>query len=335
MNESPDLLPIEWSFTEGQAWALCLASAFSGLLSLGGSVRILYEILWHRTEKRRLFERFVLAMTISDMLATLSVSIGGFGVPRTTQMPAAFGNTATCKVAAFFFHAYLAVGCTCMNLILYFYFTLAKKWSDQYIAQKWELSLHTVAFLLPLGVAISAILSHDRKLAIMGHLCTADFVLPACTSDDDGPTCQQNEETSFPVWLCLILVMSFTSLVTIFTTVQLMRQVKVSSLTRVHATVSGAAAQRQEKVARQAFLYMLSYLNTVIWLVVLIVITWCCPVDQIHKPFPYMLVFLVHLLLPLRGFFNFFTYYPERYFPCFGCSKSNTTIQEGDRKSVV
>lgn len=87
-----------WSFTDAQVISLCVASTISGILSLLGSGSIIYSIVSDRRSRGRLYERYVLAVSIFDVIGTISVVLGAYMVPRHTNMLLAWGNTQTVSI---------------------------------------------------------------------------------------------------------------------------------------------------------------------------------------------------------------------------------------------
>lgn len=94
-SSNTDIDYFHWSYTDAQVISLCVASTISGCLSLYGSGSIIHSIVKERRSRSRLYERFVLAVSVYDVIATTSVVLGTFMVPQHTDMLLAWGNTQT------------------------------------------------------------------------------------------------------------------------------------------------------------------------------------------------------------------------------------------------
>eukprot|EP00977_Amphora_coffeiformis_P017476 scaffold5744_cov159-Amphora_coffeaeformis.AAC.5 len=314
-----------WSYTDAQSIALCLATSLTGCLSLFGSASIAYSILSDRVTFHRLYERFVLAVSIADIICTLGLVAGLYSVPSHTGMAWAFGNTASCSFSAFLFVFLVSVSWTNGSLAMYFYVTVCLGWKDEYIAKYYERPLHATGFILSTAVGIAAITTKTTNPFSMTHTCAMEDYPPHCFEIDEIDCIRGNGNAVF-VWAVMAFFQVVPTIAAIFAIVRVTKVV-TQSTRRAYALGSDAALHRQQHAMQHARMYLASYVNTFSWTIVLGVLSIFASVGDVHKAWIYPIIFLCHFMLPLQGFFNYFIY-KRRQFHLNGCCRQAWSLRE-------
>ena len=303
-----------WTYTDAQSMILCLAGTLSGCLSVFGSGSIIYSVLSDKKKLSRLYERYVMAVSCADIMVSLSYALGVYMVPSHTDMIWAFGNDVTCSFSSFLFTFIVAVSFANANLALYFYFSVCRGWNDEYIAKHYERKMHVAASLLATTIATIVVATKSGNPAVVGHLCVIEKYPPSCKLIDDVE-CTRGGNYVDLIWTIILLCQFISTVVAIAATVQVTRTV-LRSTRRAHAAGSDAALRRQQRVMKQAVLYLCSYLNTLFWPFLLVALTSNTKVWEVHQLSAFLPPLLAGMFMPLQGLFNYFIFRRSSYKLC-------------------
>ena len=354
---------LQWGYSDLQSMALCIVTLFSGSLSVWGSGSILYSILLNGSESSSscraittqstgccrylcrmnkiptLRDRFLAAICIADIIATLQFMIGVFLIPSDTGLLWAFGNRTSCSIVAFFFFFTIAICWTNTSLSLYFYWKVCRGWTDDYISQHYEKPLHVLAFGLAIGMGTAVTAANAGNIFSMTRSCSL-FPYPTdCPyeypQDADFEVECEGDPTRFHIFFALL---SITQMVPFFIalicTIRVTRAVDRSTR-RASAIGSITASRRNQRVQQQAILYFSSYLNTFCWPTIVGVMSNIKHIGQVGNPGNFVLIFMCHLLYPLMGFFNYWIYSGKISEALQRCFKRHSPNEQGEGSSNV
>ena len=126
-------------------------------LSILGSSLIIYMIVSDRKRKLvRPFHRLVLLMSIFDVLQSVSMVFASAAFPKESGIYGAKGNTQTCAIQGFFMILGMSVPLYNACLNIYYVLTIRYGISPERFT-KFEPTLHVIAILLPLYIAIPSL----------------------------------------------------------------------------------------------------------------------------------------------------------------------------------
>lgn len=145
-------------FSHGQTLILFLVANCSFVLSIFGSVLILYLVLHGKRYREGLYHRLLLGLSISDLVLTFSLMLQPFLTPEATGYPFARGNATTCAVVGFGYLYFVASYTYNCLLGVYFLLTVRYDVTQRKIAKYLEPYGHILAFCVPTAIGISATL---------------------------------------------------------------------------------------------------------------------------------------------------------------------------------
>jgi 7 transmembrane receptor (rhodopsin family) len=160
------------ALSDAQDKALSLLPMCSGVLSAWGSGSIIHLFFQTPSEKRNVYKRIMLGLSISDFMASLVFSLQPFLLPaETSQRAYASGTDATCSAMGFL--QQLAFSAIWYNGMLSFMFLLKIKYGveENVMASKYETWMHLLAIGVPLITAIIGAALGVYAELVVGHFC--------------------------------------------------------------------------------------------------------------------------------------------------------------------
>ena len=149
----------EYQLSSLQDKALLLLPIPSAMLSIIGSSTIIFMIFRIRQQQKLSpYTRLLLGLSVSDIVCSLSVSIGGFMRPQDSPRVYALGNDTTCSVSGFF--TQVSYGALLYNAMLSFYFLLTARfgWSNKDLSKWLEPLMHVFSIGYPLVTATAGLI---------------------------------------------------------------------------------------------------------------------------------------------------------------------------------
>jgi hypothetical protein len=143
---------------------------FTGTISVIASSLIVYIMISDREYKlKKPSNRFLLIMSIIDILQSLAYAFGTLPLPVSSGSYNAYGNDLTCSIQGFFIHLGIAVPCYNASLCIWYLMAVKYNMDDEVFRKKIEPYCHVISILLPLGPAIALLCLN--MLAPRGFLC--------------------------------------------------------------------------------------------------------------------------------------------------------------------
>jgi hypothetical protein len=250
--------------TRTQYGALVVVDNGAAFLSLLGSL-LICRTSWRKRTK--LYHRLLFALSASDVLSSAGLVLHPWLMPRgTPNLVWAVGNSSTCQAAGFMFVVFLLLVSfyNCL-LSMMFLFTVRYKWKDEDIHKHLETPAHVVAFVIPLFIGVSGIVSGSFKPTIFVNTCW----IGSCSIDQlyrDG-SCPPDEVTYGWVlgWVS-VAMLSINTIVAVVSTILVYRTVQ-SHIRSIHThefdgDVNVQMQRRKKEVANQAVAYTVIYCNS-------------------------------------------------------------------------
>ncbi len=283
----------------------------SGLSVIGSSL-VIYMVLRQKKashSERPTYHRFLLAMSVYDLLQAAWQGLGAVPVPIWTGGYGSFGNTASCTALGFF--VTLAMGGWVYNAALSIYYVMVIRYgvTESAIARRFEPITHVLAFVISMGLGISGLfLTVFNAITPTPEIgCFAWPYPDACYYD--LATCERGRYYGQWGWAfyalqCLCVAIVIVGSAMLYATIR--KQYLSSS-----RYASGESAQmrgRTRDVAWQAFWFALACFYANIWNILIIQ-------AYSHGPHWWLMTVLFNGLFgyPAQGFFNFLIYVSPRY----------------------
>jgi hypothetical protein len=301
------------SLTATQYNVLATIGFAASSLSLFGSSCIVY-IAMKRLDK--FFHRVMIGLSIGDIILSTGLLLQPILIPPINPIyQFAVGNTATCSALGFMMRFPVTVAIYNCYLSLYFNFSVRNGWKES-TSIRWEVAAHSFAFAVPIIFGIAGVLTESFNPLPLIHVC--DFgAYPAGCAINDELDCIRGENCISQDWvnLCIILLAAAGS---IWGTASVYIFVRRKTQASRRHSFRGAAALDNQKtvkdVAHQAVLYMLAYLNGILWALVTRIVFDTIEVQgKDHEPGFYTLAVLSYIFFPLQGFWNSYIYIRPRY----------------------
>lgn len=301
-------------YSRAQYMCLVIAMAVSSFLSMMASLAIARIAYLKMTST---YQRFLFMLSQVNILNSIFLLVHQLIIPRSGHFYWAFGNEATCTVAGFFFLlGSLATAIYSSFLSLYFYFSIyssAKRDKQpEGIIGFWEWCAHVASFLIPGGIAITAVATQNIDVAEGLGLCiiaNLECVEGGIDQSHCTPSWRDGiripQDTSILRW-AYVASMAAAAATCMFSTLLVHRKVNLT-LNRDDSGLPEEMKQRLQAVATQAILYTSVFLNTLIWPMLAIMV----PSDE-NRP-QYSLHILAFFFYPLQGVFNCYIYIRPRY----------------------
>lgn len=292
------------AYTFAQRKALSITPHVTGLISFLGSTFIIVEILRDRSKRSQIYHRLILGISITTLLSSIFFGLSTWPIPEgTAHVYDARGNTRTCTAQGFFLALSFVAPMYSVVLAAYYLAVIGYSRKEREL-RKLERFAHV--FVVSLGLAFSLA---GIFLDLYHSVQIWCFIGPVPCEDGDLE-CNPNTNrfqlfrwvfVGIPLWICIFAITGLMTAVLL----KVHNQEKRSRKWRAGAEQKGR--QLTKKVAEQAAWYVSSFY-----------ITWLIPtvtraMSAVGKQPPFALMFLVVLLIPLQGAFNFFIYMRPRY----------------------
>jgi len=267
--------------TEERFIAISIIPRFTGLFSLVGSSLIIYMILSDREKKLvKSYHRLMLVMSVFDVFQSIALAASTSPFPKETQIYGSIGNKATCQVQYFFLIIGMAVPMYNASLSTYYLLTIRYRFPFRYFETKIEPFLHGASVLIPMSIAIAAIVTEDVTDGGNTSVCLTSYNARTFWGIISMP--------SLSFCVCLYSMVSISCYANT-------RSTRVRRYSYSQNQTQRRESERQATI-RQAMLYTLAFMMTFIFPVLVII-------------FPYYpFEVLKNIFYPLQGFWNFVLY---------------------------
>ncbi|KAI2490543.1 hypothetical protein MHU86_24021 [Fragilaria crotonensis] len=297
-------------YTIPQQITLVITSLISGLVSLLGSLTIIYIIWRDRHEKLKcVYHRILFALSICDCIASLNFAFGFLLVP-VGNFWGAQGNTASCAASGFlntFFASQILYN---FGLALYYLLIVRYGKTQKFVSRNIEPYTHFLALSIPMAVNFWALLTSAlNPLPFLGGWCSFTKYPPLCDAAAGECTRGFSERTISFVMFVGMLFPSFIGIAII------MFMIICHVRGRIAAVVRYRTRPRLDQTARQTVAQALLYIAASLFPNALLLVN-----HSFNHVFPtqqetarFVLSFLVKLIVPLQGLFNLIIYVRPRY----------------------
>ncbi|CAJ1948245.1 unnamed protein product [Cylindrotheca closterium] len=185
--------------------ALAVAPKVPALLSLGGSIYIVWSVLSSREKRSNIYHRLMLGLSCSDILSSHIYFLGTWLIPRGSSGPfgdvyMAFGTPETCSYSGFFNQLAVASPLYNVSLSIYYLLHIQQGWKENSL-KKIEPLFHVIPALFAVGTAISAAVGE-----MYGNVFWTCWINP-----DPPQKYFRYFQWSFlfaPVWICILIQLS-------------------------------------------------------------------------------------------------------------------------------
>lgn len=300
------------SLTLPERKAFVAIKVLGSALSVVGSSLVIFMVLRRKKalhSQRPTYHRFLLAMSVYDLMQAAWQGLGAVPVPRWTHGYGCFGNTASCTALGFF--VTLAMGGWVYNagLSIYYIMVIRHGVSESTIAKILEPTVHVLAFVVSMGLGVSGLyLTVFNAITPSPEVGCFAWPYPD-TCFYDVTTCKRGRYYGEWGWVfyafqcfcvAIVIVMSAMLYVTI--------RKQYQSTSRYASGETAQMRERTKAVAWQAFLFALACFYANIWNILTIV-------AYSHGPHWFLMAVLYNGLFgyPAQGFFNFLIYISPRY----------------------
>jgi len=289
-------------------------NAISAFLSIIGSSIILYIILSGGREKlHRVQNRLVFCVSIIDIFNSTALGFSVLPIPKAT-CSYGFGNIATCTVQGFFIQLGMAVPGYMAMLSVSCFLSIVLRVSERTIVHRCEVFMHVIALLPMLSVAIAGAVG--RVYNSETGQCWFEETL--CKENCKGFNLKGFGNSSWMVlvtiiWIAFTICIIFITMLGIYFTIRnratKMRsyefQPKGQSQTNLERQRQPSAIERRAyESAKQAMLYICSYVLTYIWSGIHLCL---------YRGRSDVVYMLTGIFLPMQGFWNFLVYIRPRF----------------------
>lgn len=287
-------------------------------LSIFGSLAIIYRIIKidrHETEAngRGTYFRLLLAMSICDVLGSISLLFGATPLPRDTLLETARGNRATCATQGFFLHVFV-LGVLYYNtgLMLYFVTTIRYGWTEAFTKKWLEPFVHVWALLVPFSQAVAGLFLGIFNPIGYGNFCHISPYPPLCGLFENACTRGLSARLLYTLFCTIpesvLLAIIYVSIALIYCTVRSQGR-RALAVTANRETIRA----RTKAVAIQSLLFALIFFNTWIYTVLGPLLAYTVKQAPVLIKAEFILSVMTSTFLPLQGFFNFCVYIRPRF----------------------
>jgi len=292
-------------FYSKQVQVMTIVPKINGFLSMIGSIYIIYDIFQSQSQRRKMINKIMLVLSISDVFYSLFTHIlGTWLVPRGQSYGSA-GNEATCtfqgSVSEFcgstvYYNATLALSYLLM---------VRYEWSEHKLRK-----IQPVLLYLPFSVCL---ISTIIPLFLDAYNYTGTWfcwIAPyplECGEEDSEVECERGGTyKSLFLWLCMLPV-AMSNIVIIGSMFMLYRTVKQQEQAIGEFQSNGGAKNGEsnsKRVAMQGIFFVGAFLITYFFYY----IAGAIYMVGVAPPKPAWLYLTVSFFLPLQGFFNLLVY---------------------------
>jgi hypothetical protein len=297
-------------YTIPQQITLVFTSLISGLVSLLGSLAIIFIIWRDRSTKLKfLYHRILFAMSLIDCVASLNFAFGFLLVPE-GNFWGAQGNIASCEASAFlstFFASQIAYN---FGLALYFVLIIRYGKTQEFVARYVEPYIHILSLSIPMAVTFWALFTNSfNPMPFLGGWCGLAKYPPLC--DAAAGECSRgftHGAISFAFLFGVMLPSLIGIAIIMFMIIRHVRG-RVASVVRYRTRPRLDQLSRQ--IVAQSLLYIVASLLPNGILLVHHILSHIFPSQQATLRF--VIAFMVKLIVPLQGLFNLIIYVRPRY----------------------
>lgn len=322
---------------------LCLY-IMSCLFSMAGSGCIIV-MCWRKMDQ--ILQRLLLGLSIADFLLSCSLLASPFSVPSGLVLSVARGSFQSCAATGFFVVVFqLVTACYNCYISIYYLAIVRYNWKEnvshtvtKVTISKWEALVHCVAVALPVALGIVAITTESLNPTKLLPVCHIEYYPWGCgrhEKEDEYSQavalCERSDHvtayavgTSGNLYLALLTVVSLSCTIVLFFTVRkkLRQSLRFShqsgspneDIDNLRGSTNNEQhpfVERIKRVRVQSTLYALTYLHTILWPIILVVMSMNMTTMEVqeNRSEPKLLIvqFLAAMFFPLQGFFNFCVY---------------------------
>ena len=321
--------------TLSQQMAVAIAPKFTAFASAVGSACTCFLILrggsgsGSRSSQKRTYHRLVLGMSMCDFSASVAWFFTTWPIPRGTPgVYAAVGTQQTCSAQAFFAQFSLSTVMYNATLCVYYVLVIVKGWKDEDIV-KIEPFFHGHAIAWGLGTGLASLgLTLFNQVGWDCWISAAPLGCQESWNSPDGTTtCVRGDNGSLyqwafyyaPLWFVIVLVSVL--MYWVYHTVKIqekaMNKYKVSV-----ANDTGDEGGNKRGLKRQPSQIQLSNYKRIqkqaLFYVGAFFVTWFFPtifqlVIVTSGKFPFPLLFLTALFVPIQGLLNLIVFIRPTY----------------------
>jgi len=312
--------------TLAQQKAVAIAPKITALFSVVGSACTIFLIAKQRWKKKKersyranssngTYHRLILGMSLCDFSASVAWFCTTWPIPAETGIYGASGTQRTCSAQAFFAQFSLSTVMYNASLALYYFLVIVRGWKeDDVIRIEPYLHVHSVGWGLGTAVASLALTLFNQ----VGWDCWISAAPLGCqeswNSPDGTTTCVRGDNGSLyqwgfyyaPLWCSILLVtiLMYWVYASVRNQEKKMKAYEIGSSRHRNASLKVSNHQR---IAGQALAYVGAFYAT-----------WLFPtIFQIvivsAGTFPYPLLFLTALFVPIQGALNLVVFLRPKY----------------------
>lgn len=307
--------------SEVQEMILAILPIPSALLSIIGSSVIIYVAIETRKQQSWTpYTRLLLAMSISDILFSVTIAVAAFLRPQETSKRIwAFGTDASCSAIGFLNQMSTSAILYNGMLSLYFLLTARFGFKNAYIAKRIEPWMHCFAILYPLITAtVGAVEGAYGEMSVNGLVC---WVVSYPRNCGDGPGESGEECASMVVaWLFYGLPVVLTLAALIINNLIIITFVRKQTRPRKARRRNSSSHRRQQHrlklVSTQASLFVASFAVCIIWSGIMNSAETLAESeeDELKMILTFYPVSIIQaILLPLQGLLNMVVYIRPKF----------------------
>ena len=320
--------------TDKQEMILSVFLVCSAILSLVGSITIVYKILRSlcKNQTTTPYDRIILGLSCCDIVASCTYALGPYLLPReTSQRVWAIGDDSSCQKLGFLMQL-SSLWAVWYNAMLSFYYLLTVRFQvkRQEFCKKYEPWLHLSGAIFFPTTALAGYVGKWYGEEDLAMTCWIAEIKTGC--DEYGNNCSGDASEliaymigAVPTVISILAVIINNAIIYIFVRKSLRSGNNGSS----KGSEDNESAERQtiqnrlsHEAAIQGFLYVSSFLITISPAFAIQILDGSMGYAESDQGSIYPLLVLNSILLPLQGFFNVFIYVRPSYIR-FGAANPN------------
>jgi len=305
----------ESNLSDNQEKALSLLPLLPSVLSVSASCIIIISVVGDSHKSP--YKRILLALSVSDILSSVTIALQAFLVPRETSYRVwAIGNDASCCAVG----ALLQLGFSAFwyNCMLSFYYLLTVRFGirDESIEARIEPWMHLVSIGYPLTTSISGVIMGVYNELDVGLGCWVSDYPEGCDTDDTHD-CRSPfigmMFAGYPFFVILICIAVNNIMIFAFVRKTASRATRRESFHR--SNIDCPQVANTKAAATQAFLYVGSFVLTYLWSTILrFMESFDILINDEAALFP--LLVLQAVFLPMLGVFTLLVFVRPQYLRC-------------------
>ena len=305
--------------------SVAIATVLGASLSLSGSLFIIYNILARRKYNRGSYHRLLLGLMLCDALSSVGWLMAPLAPPRdTSPRYLSIGNTASCTISAFLLQ--VGIGFPIYNACLSIFYMLTicynmKKKEDML----WrEAVMHFVALTFAFGTAFIPVpYTLYNELSVGVGCWIVNF--PEDCAQDPNLDCVRGSEMrlitpsllgySFAAGPAVVsmFVVIWCNVRIFYTSRRLARRIRRHSISSLVDAYPDQQTRRTALIASQAMYYVIVFLNSMTWQIVLKVLDNFDIIRPDNETFWTTLILFAQFFSSSAGFGFLLTYVRPRY----------------------